>query len=208
MAPATSLARKSCIPNTFLIYKLTDRLQTNKEVIQTIMYPTTTDNTIIGIQNPGAETAEVICHGSALSAAQVIEQYGAQIDKGAFVSLTDRDALGNTVGVTSYIADRVGENVYLQTNEFGESVNIDEVGGVVVSGYAPESVLPTEPYTVIGTDDDNGPFVAVVTASSPENASDEATAAVLVDAGYEYLVSIIAIFEGDVTENNVAPEAS
>lgn len=167
------------------------------------------DNTIIGIQNPGTETAEVINPGRGLSAEQVIEAYGAQIEKGAFVSLTNRNLHDNTVSVTNYIADVVGTSVYLQSNEFGDSVNIDEVGAVAASGEVAviEPEQPTEPYTVVGTDDDDEPFVAIVAASSPEQAKSEGIAAALVDEGYEYAVTVVAVFQGDLNGVNVTDEA-
>lgn len=94
------------------------------------------------------------------------------------------------------------QNPGLQSNSCAGTASIDDVGSVVLFADGPR-----EPYTVIGTDDYNEPFVATVTATSPEGAKEAGIAAGLVDAGNEHLVKIIAIYEGDLTESNVTGEA-
>lgn len=161
----------------------------------------TNSNTIIGIQNSDEETAEVIVHGSALTASGVIEHYGHKINKGAFVSVTDVDGAGVTVGITIYIADKLDTTVYLQDNAFGDETDIDNVGSTVAVGEVsvPEEL---ETFTVYGVNDNSETFIAVVTATE-STVEDVAITAGTVDEGVEHLVKIVAVLRGDQTEQAV-----
>lgn len=158
--------------------------------------------TILAIQNPGETEATILRELEGIDLLSVIEKHGAIIEHGAFVSLTDRDLDGNTCGVRQFIADRIGNTLYLQNNEFmrheDERANVDDIGSVVESGYAP---LPApkpelEAFTVFGTNDAGEGFVAAV-AATEDTVYDVGVQAGLVDQGYEADVMIVAILKGD-----------
>lgn len=163
------------------------------------------DITIVAVSNPGDEEATVFVASTVLSAEEVIEQYGNKINHGAFVSVTYRDGRGNTTRVLHFIADRSVSSLYLQNNEFmadeDDAPDVDDIGTVVASGYAPletpEEELET--YTVFGRNDDSENFVAVVTATE-ETVAEVAVKAGTVDEGCEHLVIIGAILKGDQSD--------
>lgn len=155
------------------------------------------DITILAIQNPGDAEATIANPQRILTPNTAIEQYGGQIKQGAFVTLTDRSVNGNTVSVTTFVADRIGDTLYLQNNAgiAENEVSIDSIGGVEAQGYAPpEPELET--FTVFGNNDDGENFVAVVSATE-DTVVEEGVKAGLVDEGYEADVTIAAVLKGD-----------
>lgn len=149
--------------------------------------------------------------GDVWSPKTLLEKFGDKLEDGALVSVFD-------VSVFQYVATRVGDSIALRTNDgwadLGDELLIDKCSpdyGPVESLMAPLASEEPEPeleeYTVVGTNDDSDPFTATVTASSPEQAEEEGIKAGLVDEGYEYLVTIIAVFKGDLSGINVTPEA-
>lgn len=163
--------------------------------------------TIVAISNPGDAEATIIVASTVLSAEEVIEQYGDKINHGAFVSVIYRDGHGDTTRVLHFIADRSGNYLYLQNNNFmadeDNAPDVDYIGAVVASGYAyapletPEEELET--YTVFGRNDDSENFVAVVSATE-ETVAEVAVRAGTVDEGCEHLVTIGAILKGDQSD--------
>lgn len=160
--------------------------------------------TILAIQNPG-ETKSIIIRDVGEPGRDAIEKHGAVIKRGAFVSFTTRDNLGNTSAVEHFIADRVSNRVYLQDNghfaldlDDAEAPDVDYIGAVIHSGdAAPTGGLET--FTVYGNNDDDEDFVAVVSATE-DTVYDEGVKAGLVDAGYEDDVAIHNIVKGDLRE--------
>lgn len=167
---------------------------------------------ILAIQNPGEDTALEIHidfdpDGGALEA---IEQYGADIQRGAFVSITQRDYHGNTKSVTHFIADRAGEQLYLQSNDWmydkESSANVDQIGAVVASARAPLSKPEPEleTFTVFGNNDYGNDFVAVV-AATDATVHRVAAAEGCVDLGDEGQVDIHVILKGDYSNVESIP---
>lgn len=158
------------------------------------------DITILAIQNPGDAEATIVNPQSIITPDTAIEEYGSQIKQGAFVSLTDRNSGGNTVNVALFVADRVGDVVYLQNNEsvVERHVSIDDIGSVVAAHGAPltPDEADLETFTVFGTNDDGERFIAVVSATE-DTVEDVGVKAGLVDKGYEADVSIAAVLKGD-----------
>lgn len=155
---------------------------------------------ILAVQNPG-EAAVIIARDFGLTPNGAIEQYGDQIKQGAFVSLTERDNDGNTASVALFVADRVGDTLYLQDNSFmsdSEAPSIDDIGSTVASGEAPLTPNPAEleTFTVFGNNDDGEAFVAVVTATE-DTVYNVGVQAGLVDEGFENSVTIDLIVKGE-----------
>ena len=161
----------------------------------------TIEQTIVGIQNPGDEAAEVFRTGYALTPSDIANHFSDKIESGAFVTAIDRDPHGNTVGIKVFIADKSEEVVYLQNNEYGEEANIDLLGDVVCSVEF-EAKAELETFTVYGTDDNGSPFRAVITATEAD-AEEAGIEAGTVNWGCGYLVKIVAILKGDVTKEEV-----
>lgn len=166
--------------------------------------------TIIAIKNP-EETPLVIDDGFVLDGNEVAEQYGKQIKRGAFVTLIDVDYDGDADGDAElYIADRVEDRVYLQSNDqVGDGGNsIDAVGSVHT--YADDVPLESdepdpadlETFTVFGNNDDNENFVAVVSATE-ETVREVGINAGVVDEGCEGMVDIVLIVKGDQSSAEV-----
>jgi hypothetical protein len=156
------------------------------------------DITILAIQNPGSEETVIVSPQRTVSPQQAADEYGSQIQQGAFVTLIDRSPHGNTVGVTVLVADRNGDVVYLQTNDAiaDNEVDIDAIGRVVAESYNPEPKVELETFTVFGNNDDGDDFVAVVSATE-DTVHDVGVQAGLVDAGFEGSVTISCILKGD-----------
>jgi hypothetical protein len=158
-----------------------------------------TSITIVAIQNPGDAEATIVNPQEIITPDDAIEKFGTQIEQGAFVSLTGRSINGNTIGVQILVADRSGASLYLQDNEFMQdeetAADVDNIGKVIASGYAPLPQLNT--YTVFGSNDDGERFVNVCTAETPEEAAKQTKTAVLVDAGCESMVDIVIVLTGD-----------
>lgn len=159
--------------------------------------------TVVAIQNPGEEA--VIIRAGALTPETAIEQFGEQIQHGAFVALTDRDYHGNTTSVTLLVADRETDGrLYLQDNSYlypdnQYKADVDDIGAVVASGDVPLPEPDLETFTVFGNNDDGEDFVAVVSATE-DTVHDEGVKAGLVDEGFENSVSINLILKGDCSD--------
>jgi hypothetical protein len=115
------------------------------------------------------------------------------------VSLTGRSLNGNTTRVQILVADRSGDFLVLQDNEFMRDeetgAGVNNIGKVIVGGYAPLPQLNT--YTVFGSNDNNEQFVNVCTAETAEEAAMQTKTAVLVDEGCESMVDINIVLTGD-----------
>lgn len=158
-----------------------------------------TSITIVAIQNPGDAEATIVNPQEIITPDDAIEKFGAQIEQGAFVSLTDRNINSNTTSVQILVADRVADSIYLQNNAFmqdeGTAPDVDSIGEVIARGYAPLPQLNT--YTVFGSNDDGERFVNVCTAETPEEAAKQTKTAVVVNAGCESMVDIVIVLTGD-----------
>ncbi len=167
--------------------------------------------TILAVKNPSdeVENATILAERPGLTPEAVIEEFGDKIERGAFVSLTERDEGGNTTNVLLYVADRSGDSLYLQDNgnigpDYG--ADIDDIGDVIESGYAPlaDPEPELETFTVFGNNDDGEDFVAVVSATE-DTVRETGVQAGLVDPGFEDSVSIGLILKGDHSDlENVA----
>lgn len=164
-----------------------------------------TSITIVAIQNPGDAEATIVNPQEIITPDDAIEKFGAQIEQGAFVSLTGRNIKGNTTGVQILVADRSGDSLYLQDNEFMQdkemAADVDNIGKIIASGYAPLPQLNT--YTVFGANDEGERFVKVCTAETPEEAAEQTKIAVLVDAGCAHLVKVDIVLTGDHSDAEV-----
>lgn len=174
---------------------------------------------LIAIQNPGEEP-QVFQPCYLIDGSEIISCYGEKIKYGAFVTVIDLNEAGEVDGdgeAELYIADRVGEDVYLQANERladGDDVeiSIDNIGGVVFAGTKElesleEPPAPPEPDAVLGTftafgrNDDGEKFVVIFAADANDRAviREAAINAALVDEGCEDMVTVAMIVRGDQT---------
>lgn len=166
---------------------------------------------LIAITNPNDSSAQagfVHTQVGHITVESIIPEYGDKIEDGAQITIvTDSPS----PLVWQYIAERVGDDIWIRVNNtLADYIDTEDVGPAVAEG----SVTPPEPevelktYTVFGENDDSEQFRAVVTAPDPAAAKAAGIQAGLVDAGFESDVDVAAVLEGDVSSIDVTPEAN
>lgn len=166
---------------------------------------------LIAITNPSDESAQsgfVHTQTGHVTVESIIPEYGEKIEDGAQIVIVSD---GPAPRVWQYIAERVGDDIWIRVNNtLSDYIDTEDVGPCVAQGTvtATEPEVELETYTVFGENDDGEQFRAVVTAANPAAAKAAGIQAGLVDEGFERDVDIAAILKGDVTDVDVTPEAS